>query len=644
MADLTPIATGYQRPCAKILVVDDRAENILAVEALLAPLGQEIIGADSGEMALKKLLKHQVAVILLDVQMPGMDGYETARLIKERYHNRATPIIFLTAHDKDAQQIFKAYLSGAVDFLQKPLDENMLRSKVSVFVELYLQSITLKEREEQLRFQEAERLRAQGEERYRQLADAIPEKIWVFDADGELQYVNRTWCVYSDMNLATSKSDWRQLIHPDDLDALEKHFDRAAQAHESYEIEYRLRNSEGEYRWHLGRASFSHDEGWIATATDIHNQKTLYQERDQIARVLQKSLLPATDPTIPGLRLATRYNPAMIRSEVGGDFYDAFPLEGSNRWELVMGDVCGKGVEAASLTSLARYTIRAVASAATSPPEVLGVLNHALLNHEQENSLCTAAIAEIEPRGDHTVVHFSLAGHPRPLLLKNNGQVSLVGTHGALLGGLEDIEHIDDAVAMSCGDTLLLYTDGVTDSRVDEQSGRLEEEGLATLMQRCPSRYPEAVADYLLRNLGDCEDDVAIMAVQIAKKADYCETFDPEPAAVTGLRREMDRFADRFSKQELYNLKVMISEMTTNAVLHGARRPGDHFTLSWWEEEEFLRILIENPGPAFTPEPQIQHDSPGGRGIWLVSELADRWGITCHNAEVQVWAEKHWEK
>jgi anti-sigma regulatory factor (Ser/Thr protein kinase) len=212
------------------------------------------------------------------------------------------------------------------------------------------------------------------------------------------------------------------------------------------------------------------------------------------------------------------------------------------------------------------------------------------------------------------------------------------------LGGLPDISHIDDAVVMGCGDTLLIYTDGVTDSRIDEFSGRLEEEGLRQLMCGCPSRYPEAVADYLLRNLGQADDDIALMVVQVATEPSYTGNFDPEPAMVAGLRREMERFAERFSKVELYNLKVMISEMTTNAIRHGARRPGDHFTISWWEEEEFLRVLIENPGPAFSPDPQIDHDTPGGRGIWLVSELADRWGVTCHNSEVQVWAEKHWEK
>src|SRR5437764_11470040 len=121
---------------ANILLVDDKQENLVALEAILEPLGENLLYARSGEEALRQLLLHDVAVILLDVQMPELDGFETAALIKQREKTRAIPIIFLTAIAKDEAQVFRAYSSGAVDYLFKPFDPGVLRSKVAVFIDL----------------------------------------------------------------------------------------------------------------------------------------------------------------------------------------------------------------------------------------------------------------------------------------------------------------------------------------------------------------------------------------------------------------------------------------------------------------------------------------------------------------------------
>ena len=125
------------RPQANILLVDDRPENLLALEAILAPLGENLVRAESGEAALRAMLHNEFAVILLDVQMPGMDGYETAALIKSRERTRHVPIIFLTAIDTDDRAAHRGYGAGAVDYLFKPFDPMVLRSKVSVFIDLY---------------------------------------------------------------------------------------------------------------------------------------------------------------------------------------------------------------------------------------------------------------------------------------------------------------------------------------------------------------------------------------------------------------------------------------------------------------------------------------------------------------------------
>jgi CheY-like chemotaxis protein len=125
---------------ARILLVDDRTENLVALEAILAPLNQILVPVRSGEQALQALLDQEFAVILLDIVMPGMDGFETAAQIKSRAQNRDVPIILLTAADVRPEHSFRGYAAGAVDYLAKPFDPWVLQAKVSVFVDLYLKT------------------------------------------------------------------------------------------------------------------------------------------------------------------------------------------------------------------------------------------------------------------------------------------------------------------------------------------------------------------------------------------------------------------------------------------------------------------------------------------------------------------------
>jgi signal transduction histidine kinase len=142
--------TAAPNPKTKILMVDDKPENLLALEAALRPLDQELVSANSGEEALRCLLTEDFAVILLDVQMPGMDGFETAAHIKERERSRHIPIIFLTAISRELHQQLRGYEVGAVDYISKPFDPWVLRSKVSVFVDLYDKTRRVEVQAEQL--------------------------------------------------------------------------------------------------------------------------------------------------------------------------------------------------------------------------------------------------------------------------------------------------------------------------------------------------------------------------------------------------------------------------------------------------------------------------------------------------------------
>jgi len=138
---------------AKILLVDDRAENLIALEAILSSLNQQLVPVRSGEAALKALLTDEFAVILLDVVMPGMDGFETATHIKRRARTHDVPIIFLTAAGAEPDHAFRGYAAGAVDYIAKPFDPWVLRAKVAVFVDLYVKNRQLREQADLLRRQ-----------------------------------------------------------------------------------------------------------------------------------------------------------------------------------------------------------------------------------------------------------------------------------------------------------------------------------------------------------------------------------------------------------------------------------------------------------------------------------------------------------
>ncbi|HEX6058264.1 MAG TPA: ATP-binding protein [Gemmatimonadaceae bacterium] len=181
----------------RLLLVDDRPENLLALEAILEPLGQEMVRANSGEEALREILAGDFAAILLDVQMPGMNGFETARLIKSREKTRHIPILFLTAISKEEQYVFEGYSVGAVDYLSKPFQPDILRSKVMVFVDLYRKQLQLARQEQLLREHERRELelRHRGElfereARLGEIVDSAMDAIVSFDATRRVTLFN----------------------------------------------------------------------------------------------------------------------------------------------------------------------------------------------------------------------------------------------------------------------------------------------------------------------------------------------------------------------------------------------------------------------------------------------------------------------
>ncbi|MBW4511587.1 MAG: response regulator [Scytonematopsis contorta HA4267-MV1] len=206
-------------PKANILLVDDKPENLLALEAILGNLGENLVQANCGEEALRCLLHQDFAVILLDVQMPGMDGFETASLIRSRQRSRQTPIIFLTAFGANDQMQFKGYSLGAVDYLLKPINSDILLSKVNVFVELYKKTEALKQQTALLTTINSEL--KQSEERFRLISTCSPIGIFETNFEGFCTFANtryKTICGFTDSgNLTDGLTEiWLQSVHPED--------------------------------------------------------------------------------------------------------------------------------------------------------------------------------------------------------------------------------------------------------------------------------------------------------------------------------------------------------------------------------------------------------------------------------------------
>jgi PAS domain S-box-containing protein len=248
-----------------------------ALAALLDPLGQELVHAHSGAEALRQLLESDFALILMDVQMPGMDGIQTAKLIKERPRNRHIPIIFLTAIHKDPAYIFRGYKEGAVDYLLKPFDPEILRAKVSVFVDLWRKNELLRRQQAILRARELIAVEKRGELRFRALTDSMPQCVWAARGDGEIYYCNRIWSEYAGEDAGITFFD---AISEDELQDVRKAYQAAIVAGKPLEREQRLRRKDGTWRWHLCRMVPEKDErgrvsGWICTATDIDQQKRI---------------------------------------------------------------------------------------------------------------------------------------------------------------------------------------------------------------------------------------------------------------------------------------------------------------------------------------------------------------------------------
>ncbi|AVH95694.1 SpoIIE family protein phosphatase [Streptomyces cinereoruber] len=394
------------------------------------------------------------------------------------------------------------------------------------------------------------------------------------------------------------------------------------------------------------RAGFEPNDLLVAAQLATHtalgiDKAVLYGREAYIADELQRTMLPDSLPQPTGVRLASRYLPAAETARVGGDWYDAIPLPGS-RVALVVGDVMGHSMTSAAIMGQLRTTAQTLAGLDLPPQEVL----HHLDEQAQrlgENRMATCLYAVYDPVSHRITV--ANAGHPPPILLHLGGRAEVLRVPpGAPIGvGGVDFEAVElDAPA---GATLLLYTDGLVESRLrDVWTGieQLRERLAATAQLTGPDHSPplEALCDDVLDMLGpgDRDDDIALLAARFdgIAPSDVAYWFlDPEDAAPGRARRLARRALARWDLEELTDsVELLISEVVTNAVRY-AERPVTLRLL----RTDVLRCEVGDDSPQLPRQRRARDTDEGGRGLFLVNRLARRWGATRLSGGKVVWFE-----
>ena len=340
--------------------------------------------------------------------------------------------------------------------------------------------------------------------------------------------------------------------------------------------------------------------------------------------------------------------------EAGGDFYDAFETSGG-RWVAVIGDVCGKGPEAASLTALARYTLRAVGRQATGPSDALRQLNEAILEQRSDHRFMTAVLVQLDVASPDHGVALSNGGHPHPLVVRAQGEVEeLAGTGGMLLGIYSDPELVDQRLELLPGDALVLFTDGLTERRDphDDPDGRIREL-LRSSAGASASETAARLGWLAMTDNGKADDDVAVVvlrrvgteatelpATPSATGESIAVELEPGPRCPAEARTSLMPLADSLPAKVYLDLSLLVSELVTNSVRHARLRPRDLIRLRIETSDRVVRLEVSDPGGGFSadlPDPATR--GPGGWGLFLTERLADRLGVDREGGWTTVWLE-----
>lgn len=276
-----------------ILIVDDNQSNLYSLQKLLTSQNFRVDTASSGEEALSKALKNDYALIILDVQMPDMDGFEVAETLADYSKTKEVPIIFLSAVNTDKEFITRGYASGAKDYVTKPVDSEILLLKVKTFYELQEQNIAMRKTQQNLELEVKGRRESQVTmksqiDHFHLMLESLPQIAFTLNEAGTVDFVNGKWYQYSD-----SEENFPE-THPDDKDIKEE-LERCMKKEKALELEIRIKNViSGNFRYHLLRIIPVHDQGriknWVGTFTDIDDQKKVEKEKDEFLSIASHEL------------------------------------------------------------------------------------------------------------------------------------------------------------------------------------------------------------------------------------------------------------------------------------------------------------------------------------------------------------------
>ena len=604
-----------------VLLVDDRPENLLTLEAVLAPLDLRLVRATSGEDALKAMLEDDFAAVLLDVQMPGMDGFETAGYIRRRERSRLTPIIFLTAVSTDISHVMRGYESGAVDYVLKPFDPLILRSKVSVFADL--------ERER--------RGRTRSEALLLGALSSSPNGLVIADSRGTVIRTNPAMARLTGLRegaiIGRSLSGLLGL-HPEH-EAARALRDLGELPDTRYEAELSI--GEG-VPVQLVAAQVHDDEGHVlvelwdlsdrveAELARIHlaqeqsaraRAEALYEREHEIASTLQRGLLPPELPEIPGVSLASHFDSGSAGTEVGGDWFDAFTLPGG-RVGLVVGDVSGRGVAAASRMGQLRSAARAYATEGHPPTEVIQRLNtfHQTLHPDE---MTTVVYAVVEP--DLERVRIANAGHPPPALAVAGEPPRLLEGSCPALGVIEVCHPQELTVDLPAGAMLVLYTDGLIERRSEGV-----EPGLGRLLSALapPTSDVTTTLERIVEVCGTASgDDVTVLCARAdaVLGSTVHLTLVPDADGLAASRRMLRRWLAEqgAAEAEAASIVVAANEAWQNAIEHGQDFAPVPILVRFECEDEVILITVRDAGGRGLPD----GDPDRGRGIELMRANTD---------------------
>lgn len=609
-----------------VLLVDDRPENLLALTAVLAPLKVHLRAVGSGEEALKALLEDDFAVVLLDVHMPRMDGLETAKFIRGRERSRTTPIIFLTAVNTDVAQVARGYQAGAVDYVLKPFEPNMLRSKVSVFCDLERQR----------------RARARADEMLLLAWGSLPTGAALVGSDGRVLRANPVLQRLTG-GRAVNGAAVSTLVGVDDrlaLDALLTAALAGATVPPAAELQlageedlpvsilaWGVREHDGEIlsvliqvddlrkrrRAEAARERLAEERAGRAKA------EAAYERERSIASTLQRDLLPRRLPDAPGVALASHFSAGGEGTAVGGDWFDAFTLPGG-RLGLVIGDVAGRGVAAAARMGQLRSVARAYAVEGHTPSGVVARLN---LYHQtlRADDMTTLVYAIIEP--DHGRLRLVNAGHPPPAVIVPGSSARLLEGSCPALGIAEICQPPEIVVDFPPGATLALFTDGLVERRrenIDAGLGRL-----LSALAGAPGDI-EAVRDTVIEAcVGPERVDDDVTALFVRAEAVLGEnirlTLTPDADALAALRRMLRRWLIEMgaAPDEMGAIVMAANEAWQNAIEHGHDFQPVPVNVRFQREDDEVVITVRDAGGRGQPA----GDPDRGRGIELMRGLMD---------------------